>query len=317
MSDNLFVVDDAANAIRNYAKQGYDLVIAHGSQYGGSVQQIAPQSPRTRSRGGRPGHVRSAERVRLLGLAPGRLRQGRHRGAEEQEKVIGVVGPIEVGDAKLYVDGFKAGATAPSVKTDVNVTYTGSFSDVACGRGGSQFVAQNADVMTGSAQMVVGAVGVARENNLSGSGRSRTRPRSRRTSSSPRRCTTGGRAQADHHAHPGRHARRRSYINLKNGGEVIEYNKAAKTPTQDPGDGDAAVAGIVDGKIGVPRTARRRSTRPPRGTAGAAGDAPPCSRCAASRSGSPGCSPTTGWTSTCGPARCTRSSARTAPARAR
>ncbi|HXJ65232.1 MAG TPA: BMP family ABC transporter substrate-binding protein, partial [Actinomycetota bacterium] len=45
VSDNLFVVDDAANAIRNYAKQGYDLVIAHGSQYGGSVQQIAPDYP--------------------------------------------------------------------------------------------------------------------------------------------------------------------------------------------------------------------------------------------------------------------------------
>ncbi len=46
VSDNLFVVDDAANAIRNYASQGYDLVIAHGSQYGSSVQQIAPQFPK-------------------------------------------------------------------------------------------------------------------------------------------------------------------------------------------------------------------------------------------------------------------------------
>jgi len=33
-SENMFVVDDAAAAIRDYASQGYNLVIAHGSQYG-------------------------------------------------------------------------------------------------------------------------------------------------------------------------------------------------------------------------------------------------------------------------------------------
>ncbi|MCJ7781889.1 MAG: BMP family ABC transporter substrate-binding protein, partial [Acidimicrobiia bacterium] len=42
ITDNTFVVDDAAVAIRDYASQGYDLVIAHGSQYGGSLQEIAP-----------------------------------------------------------------------------------------------------------------------------------------------------------------------------------------------------------------------------------------------------------------------------------
>ena len=45
VSDNLFVVDDAASAISNYASQGYDLVIAHGSQFGGSVEQIALEFP--------------------------------------------------------------------------------------------------------------------------------------------------------------------------------------------------------------------------------------------------------------------------------
>ena len=43
---------------------------------------------------------------------------------------------------------------------------------------------------------------------------------------------------------------------------------------------------------------------------------PRCSRCAGSPSASPGCSPTITSTSTCAPVRCTRSSARTAPARA-
>jgi len=46
-SESMFVVDDAAAAIRDYASQGYDLVIAHGSQYGSSLREIAPDFPDT------------------------------------------------------------------------------------------------------------------------------------------------------------------------------------------------------------------------------------------------------------------------------
>src|SRR5271157_4535818 len=45
-TENMFNVPDAA-AIRDYASKGYDLVIAHGSQYGTSLQQIAPDFPKT------------------------------------------------------------------------------------------------------------------------------------------------------------------------------------------------------------------------------------------------------------------------------
>ena len=44
-SEGMFVVDDAAAAIRDYASEGYNLVIAHGSQYGSSLQEIAPDFP--------------------------------------------------------------------------------------------------------------------------------------------------------------------------------------------------------------------------------------------------------------------------------
>ena len=37
ISDNEFVVADAANLIRQYAASGYNLVIAHGSQYGSTL----------------------------------------------------------------------------------------------------------------------------------------------------------------------------------------------------------------------------------------------------------------------------------------
>ena len=44
-SENMYKVPDAAAAIRDYASQGFDVVIAHGSQYGSSVQEIAKDFP--------------------------------------------------------------------------------------------------------------------------------------------------------------------------------------------------------------------------------------------------------------------------------
>ncbi|MEZ4671559.1 MAG: BMP family ABC transporter substrate-binding protein [Anaerolineae bacterium] len=79
--------------------------------------------------------------------------------------VIGVVGPIEVGDAKAYVDGFVAGAKAAKPDITVNVTYIGSFSDVpGATEAAKAHIANKADVLTGSAQMVVGAIAVAQES---------------------------------------------------------------------------------------------------------------------------------------------------------
>ena len=43
--------------------------------------------------------------------------------------MLGEIGPIATGDAKLYVDGFKAGALAAITNATVHVSYTGSFSD--------------------------------------------------------------------------------------------------------------------------------------------------------------------------------------------
>ena len=47
VTDGTFVVDDAAAALRAYAADGVDLVIGHGSQYGGSLELIAPDFPDT------------------------------------------------------------------------------------------------------------------------------------------------------------------------------------------------------------------------------------------------------------------------------
>ena len=166
-SDGMFVVDDAAAAIRDYAAEGYDLVIAHGSQYGSSLQEIAPDFPETSFAWGTTVDTFGIDNIFAYEAASqeGGYVNGVIAASLSESGVLGVVGPIETGDAKLYVDGFVAGAKATNPDIQVNVNYIGSFSDVAlASEAANTHVAAGADGLTGTAQMVVGAIGVAEES---------------------------------------------------------------------------------------------------------------------------------------------------------
>ncbi len=81
--------------------------------------------------------------------------------------VIGVIGPIETGDAKLYVDGFTAGVAGHQPRRHRRTVWTGSFSDTALASQAAQtHIDAGADVLTGTAQMVAGAIGVAKEHDV-------------------------------------------------------------------------------------------------------------------------------------------------------
>jgi basic membrane lipoprotein Med (substrate-binding protein (PBP1-ABC) superfamily) len=166
-SDGMFVVDDAAAAIRDYASEGYNLVIAHGSQYGSSLQEIAPDFPDTSFAWGTTVDTFGIDNIFAYEAASdqGGYVNGVLAASLSETGILGVVGPIETGDAKLYVDGFVAGAKATDPTVQVNVNYIGSFSDVAlAAEAANTHIAAGADVLTGTAQMVVGAIGVAEES---------------------------------------------------------------------------------------------------------------------------------------------------------
>ena len=169
ITDGTFVVEDAAVAIRGYANDGYDLVIAHGSQYGGSLQEIAPDFPETAFAWGTAADTFGLPNVYAYEAASdqgGRV-MGIMAAALSANNNVGVVGPIEVGDAKLYVDGFKAGVLIQKPDATVNVNYIDSFSDVALAAEAAQsLIGNGADVMSGTAQMTVGAVGVAKTDGV-------------------------------------------------------------------------------------------------------------------------------------------------------
>lgn len=172
LSENMFVVDDAAAAIRDYASEGFDLVIAHGSQYGSSLQEIAPDFPDTAFAWGTTVDTFEDQGIDNVFAYEARSEEGGYVSGVlattlSESKVLGVVGPIETGDAKLYIDGFVAGVEATNPDAEVNVNYIGSFSDVAlASEAANTHISNGADVLTGTAQMVTGAIGVAEESDV-------------------------------------------------------------------------------------------------------------------------------------------------------
>ena len=259
-SENMFVVDDAAAAIRDYASEGYDLIVCHGSQYGSSLKEIAPDFPTTAFAHGTTVDTFVDEGIENVFAYEAASHEGGYvngvmAGKLTQSNVIGVVGPIETGDAKLYVDGFVAGVKASNPAADVNVNYIGSFSDVAlASEAASTHISAGADALSGTAQMVVGAIGKAEENGVLWFG-----TQASQTSLAPsivvanqvydwtvvlndildqmEKEVYGGTAYA---------------ITLENGGQVIEYNPDFDLPDDVKQLAEDTIAGIKDGSITIP-----------------------------------------------------------------
>ena len=165
-TDNLFNVPDAAAAIRDYASKGYDIVIAHGSQYGSSVQDIAPDFPKTTFAWGTDVNTFGMPNVYAYTAAAeeGGYVNGVLAAKLTKSKVIGVTGPVDVGDAKTYIDGFVQGVASVDPNIKVNTTWTGSFSDVSLmTQAAKTQIANGADILTGSSQSVVGSIGAAKD----------------------------------------------------------------------------------------------------------------------------------------------------------
>ncbi|HUX37937.1 MAG TPA: BMP family protein, partial [Rectinemataceae bacterium] len=165
-TDNMWNVPDAAAAIRDYASQGFDIVIAHGSQYGSSVQDIAPDFPNTTFAWGTDVNTFGLPNVYAYTAAAeqGGYVNGVLAATLTKSKKIGVTGPIEVGDAKTYVDGFIQGVLAVNKGIAISKTWTGSFSDVALMTAAARtHIANGADMLTGSSQSVVGSIGAAKD----------------------------------------------------------------------------------------------------------------------------------------------------------
>jgi len=259
-SEGMFVVDDAAAAIRDYASEGYDLVIAHGSQYGSSLQEIAPDFPETAFAWGTTLNTFEDEGINNIFAYEAASQEGGYvngviAASLSKSGVLGVVGPIEAGDAALYVKGFVAGAEATNPDVTVNVNWIGSFSDVAlASEAANTHIAAGADVLTGTAQMVVGAVGVAEKNGALWFG-----TQASQTSLAPDIVVANQvynwKVVLDKiiaNIQKGVYGGEAYTITLENGGLVMDYNSDYSIPDDVKALADETVAGIIDGSIEIP-----------------------------------------------------------------
>ncbi len=254
ITDNTFVPEEAAAAIRSYADQGFDLVIAHGSQFGSGVLEIAPDYPEVMFAWGTASDTFGLQNVYAYDAASdqGGYVLGTMAAMLSGSSVIGVVGPIEIGDAELYVNGFVAGADAQNANADLRVTYTDSFSDLALASEAAQaHIDAGADVMTGSAQMVVGAVNVAAENDVPWFG-----TQSNQTSLAPQLVVA---SQVYHwevvlrtiiaDIESGTPAGANFTATLENGGLVIEFNPDYPLPEDVRQRADQVIADVSSGAV--------------------------------------------------------------------
>jgi basic membrane protein A len=256
-TDNMFNVPDAAAAIRDYASQGFDIVIAHGSQYGSSVQEIAKDFPMVTFAWGTDvntfglpnvfAYTAAAEQGGYInGLLAAKLSKG---------KKIGVTGPVNVGDAKTYIDGFNQGVQSVDKAIAVATTWTGSFSDVALMTAAAKtHIASGADVLTGSSQSVVGSIGAAKDKG----GVLWFGTQSDQSSLAPALVVASqvydwtGMLKDIIAKHKAGTLGGSTYtLTLANGGLKIAYNAGYKLPAAVKAAGDAAIQGIVKGTIKV------------------------------------------------------------------
>lgn len=254
-SENMFNVPDAAAALRDYAQQGYDLVIAHGSQYGSSIQELAPDFPKTSFAWGTDVNTFGLANVFAYTAAAeeGGYVNGVLAAKLTKAKTIGVTGPVEVGDAKTYIQGFTAGVTATDPSVKINATWTGSFSDVALmTEAANTHIAAGADVLTGSSQSVVGSIGAAKaKGNVLWFG-----TQSDQSSLAPNLVVasqvydwTGTLKDMIAKIKTGKLGGETYTLKLANGGLKIAYSTGYTVPADVKTAADAAIAGIKDGSI--------------------------------------------------------------------
>lgn len=252
VTDGTFVVEEAAAAIRGYAESGVDVVIAHGTQYGGSLVEIAPDFPETSFVWGTSSETQDIPNVFAYTPAAdeGAYVMGTIAAEISESKTIGMVGPIDAGDASLYVQGFVNGAEAEGA--NVNVSFTGSFGDVALAtESATAHVEAGSDVLTGTAQHVVGAINVATANGTPWFG-----TQSNQESLAPDLVVA---SQVYHWevvlddifelVEDGTYGGEVYTLTLENNGLVIEFNGCYDLPSDVKDSAVETIDGIIDGSI--------------------------------------------------------------------
>lgn len=127
-----------ANVLRQYAQQGYDLIFAHGYEWGDPLKAVAPDFPDTmfvqiNSTTEGSNIVGTNFRFGELGYFTGMA-----AGLMTKNNKIGIVAAQDAPQVTADTDTLKDGALAVNPSADVSVSFVGSWDDVVKGQQVSQ-----------------------------------------------------------------------------------------------------------------------------------------------------------------------------------
>lgn len=151
---------DAGTYIRQFVAEGYDLIIAHGAQYKNAILEVAEEYPDVAFAFGTSSEIgpdnvftympESEETGYLSGIIAGMM---------TKSGKVGMVGPVDSGDAARYMRGYIMGVEAVNPDAQVSTTLSGDFSDyVKAGEIATTLIANGCDVLTGASQQAIGAL---------------------------------------------------------------------------------------------------------------------------------------------------------------
>jgi basic membrane protein A len=161
---------DAGSAARQYAAQGYNIIIGHGAQYKNLILEMAEEFPNVTFAFGTSAEVgpknvftympESEETGYINGVIAGLI---------TKSNVVGYVGPVDGGDAARYGRGFVLGVQSVNPAAKITVAHTGSFSDfVKAGEVAHSQIRTSADILTGASQQAIGALRAVADSQYSG-----------------------------------------------------------------------------------------------------------------------------------------------------
>ncbi len=256
-TENMFNVPDAAAAIRDYASKGYNLVIAHGSQYGASLADIAPDFPKTAFAWGTAVDTYQSKGIKNIFAYTVASDQGGYVEGVMAAKLsktgsVGAIGPIPAGDGQLTILGFEAGAKATNASIKVATQFTNDFSNAALMSQAAQtMIANGADVLTGTSQAVTGAIAVCKDKNKLWFGN-----QSDQASLAPSVVVasqvydwSGAIKDMIASIQGGTMGTKVYTMTLQNGGLKMVYNPSYNLPADVKALGDKTVQGLSDGSI--------------------------------------------------------------------
>ena len=151
---------DAGSAARQYAAQGYNIIIGHGAQYKNLILEMAGEFPNVTFAFGTSAEVGPKNVFTYMpeseetGFISGVI-----AGLTTKTNIVGFVGAVDGGDAARYGRGYVLGVQSVNPAAKVMVAQSGSFSDfVKSGEVAHTMIRANADVLTGAAQQAIGAL---------------------------------------------------------------------------------------------------------------------------------------------------------------